>query len=124
MDCGERAATDIRAGASALVWVRGGIELRRIVQHSIYEQVVERDQGACQDCLRAAHHIHHIIPRGWFGKNGKHRGEVVSNLICLCRSCHERAHTKVARRRHLTLLRERWGYVYDTQPWLGVLGEA
>jgi len=86
--------------------------------------VIRRDQAACQDCGKAAHHIHHIVPRGWFGKNGKHRGEVVSNLICLCRSCHNQAHTKAARVRHLTMLRERYNYSYDTFPWKGILLEA
>ena len=86
--------------------------------------VVERDQGACQDCGRAAHHIHHVIPKGWFGKKGKHKGEMESNLICLCVRCHFGAHTKAARMRHLTMLRERYGYLYSDQPWLGVLGEA
>ena len=86
--------------------------------------VVERDQGACQDCGRAAGDIHHVIPRGWFGKHGKVRAGVASNLICLCREHHNQAHTKVARYRHLTLLRERHGYLYSDQPWLGVLGEA
>ena len=94
------------------------------MQQSVYEQVIERDQGACQDCKRAAHDIHHIIPRGWFGKNGKRRAEVISNLICLCRLCHSQAHTKAARGRHLTLLRERWECDYSEQPWVGVLGEA
>jgi len=93
-------------------------------KQTVYEQVIERDQGACQDCGRAAEDIHHVIPRGWFGKHGKADAEAVSNLICLCRAHHEQAHTKAARHRHLALLRESHGYSYSEQPWLGVLGEA
>ena len=91
---------------------------------SICEQVVERDQGACQDCGRVAHDPHHVIPRSWFGKKNKHLCERKENIICLCREHHSQAHTKAARVRHLTLLRERYNYPYSEQPWTGVLGEA
>ena len=101
------------------------------VHKSLYQQLVERDRGICQECTqepggwdRAAHEIHHIVRRGYWGKNAKHRGEVVENLICLCWHHHQGAHAKEAQRRHLTLLREKHGYIFDTQPWLGLLGEA
>ena len=103
----------------------------RDVKLSLYQQLVERDQGICQECAqelggwdRAAHEIHHIVRRGYWGKNAKHRGEVVSNLICLCWHHHHGAHTKEAQHRHLTYLRKKWGYDYSGQPWLGLLGEA
>ena len=95
------------------------------VKQSVYQEAAERDEGFCQDCDRkAAGEIHHIVRRGYWGKNAKHRGEVVENLICLCWHHHQGAHTKMAQARHLALLRERWGYPYDTQPWSGLLGEA
>jgi len=96
------------------------------VKRSIFQQAAERDQGFCQDCDRkAADHIHHIVRRGYWGKNAKHRGEVVENLICLCTRHHgDMAHTKEVQRRHLTLLREKWGYPYNEMPWRGLLGEA
>lgn len=96
------------------------------VKQSIFEQAARRDLAICQeqDCGRAAHEIHHIVRRGYWGKNAKHRGEVVENLISLCWHHHQGAHTKEAQRRHLTLLRKRWGYKYPDQPWLGLLGEA
>ena len=96
-----------------------------MLKQSIFQQAAERDQGFCQDCDgRAADHIHHIVRRGYWGKNAKHRGEVVENLICLCWHHHQGAHSKEAQRRHLMLLREKWGYKYPDQPWLGLLGEA
>lgn len=95
------------------------------MKQSIFQQAAERDQGFCQDCDRkAADQIHHIVRRGYWGKNAKHRGEVVENLICLCWLHHQGSHTKDAQRRHLTLLREKHGYVYDTFPWKGILLEA
>lgn len=96
------------------------------MKQSVYEEAAERDKGFCQDCGRkAADHIHHIVRRGYWGKNAKHRGEVVENLICLCWQHHwEDAHTKAGQARHLTLLREKHGYIYDEQPWMGLLGEA
>jgi len=114
----------------------------RLAKQTIYEEAAERDQGACQDCNgKAAGEIHHIVRRGYWGKNAKHRGEVVENLICLCWHAkhrgevvenliclcwhhHQGSHTKEAQRRHLALLREKHGYPYDEQPWLGLLGEA
>ena len=86
--------------------------------------VVERDQGACQDCGRAAHHIHHVIPKSMLPGHLKPLRDQPKNLICLCLEHHNQAHTKTARYRHLTLLREKWGYIYDDFPWKGILGEA
>jgi hypothetical protein len=40
----------------------------------------------CEGCLGQAVEIHHIHGRGK-GKN------IISNLIALCRKCHERAHS-------------------------------
>jgi len=94
------------------------------VKQEVYEEVIERDEGACQDCGVAAAEVHHVVRRGYWGKNAKQRGEVVENLICLCWSHHQGAHTKEAQRRHLTLLREKWGYIYDDFPWKGILLEA
>ena len=94
------------------------------MKQDVYEQAIERDEGACQDCLIAAGEVHHIVRRGYWGKNAKRRGEVVENLICLCWLHHQGGHSKEAQRRHLTLLREKHGYPYDQQPWLGLLGEA
>jgi len=57
------------------------------------------------------------------GKRKLERDQL-KNLEVLCVCCHLQAHTKAARVRHLTLLRERHGYSYDTFPWKGILLEA
>lgn len=93
-------------------------------KQAVYEQVVERDQELCQDCGRPTGPPHHIIPKSMLPGRLKPLRDQPKNLICLCLLCHNQAHTKAARIRHLTLLRERWGYEYSEQPWLGVLGEA
>jgi hypothetical protein len=36
--------------------------------------------------------IHHIQERSKFGKKTKHLQDDISNLIWLCRTCHEQAH--------------------------------
>ena len=94
------------------------------VKQTVYEQVVERDQELCQDCGRPTGPPHHIIPKSMLPGRLKPLRDQPKNLICLCLSCHNQAHTKAARRRHLTFLRETHGYTYDTQPFVGVLGEA
>lgn len=94
------------------------------IEDNAYYQAIDRDLGACQECGVAVAEIHHIVRRGYWGKNAKHRGEVVENLICLCWLHHQGAHAKEAQRRHMTLLREKWGYEYTEQPWLGLLGQA
>ena len=94
------------------------------VKLSVYQEVVERDEGACVDCGKAGGLLHHIVPKSMLmGKRKKERDQP-KNLVVLCVLCDKMAHTKAARKRHLTLLREKHGYVFDTQPWLGLLGEA
>ncbi len=44
------------------------------------------------DCGKVAVDIHHIIPRSRFGKKRKDEQDHVSNLIALCRDCHDKAH--------------------------------
>jgi len=36
--------------------------------------------------------IHHIEPRSKFGKKTKHLQDDITNLIALCRDCHQKAH--------------------------------
>jgi len=94
------------------------------MQQTIYQQVVERDEGACVDCHKAGGLLHHVVPKSMLMGRRKVERDQLKNLVVLCVLCHAGAHTKAARKRHLTMLRERWGYIYDSQPWLGVLGEA
>lgn len=46
----------------------------------------ERDKGLCIMCGRPATDCHHVIFRSQLGKDDP------DNLVCLCRSCHEKAH--------------------------------
>jgi 5-methylcytosine-specific restriction endonuclease McrA len=47
----------------------------------------------CEYCRSArVNDIHHIIPRSHFGKKRKAEQDAITNLIGLCRSCHNKAH--------------------------------
>ena len=94
------------------------------MKQEVYAEVVERDEGACIDCGKAGGLLHHVAPKSMLrGKRKKERDQP-KNLVVLCVLCDKMAHTKAARKRHLTLLREKHDYVYDTFPWKGILGEA
>lgn len=47
---------------------------------------------SCEVCKSKAVDIHHIEPRSKFGTKTKHLQDDVSNLIALCRRCHDKAH--------------------------------
>jgi hypothetical protein len=47
---------------------------------------------ACEVCGCKAVDIHHIEFRSKFGKNKKDEQDHHSNLIALCRICHDKAH--------------------------------
>lgn len=47
----------------------------------------------CEVCQSPAVDIHHIIPRSKFGKKTKDKQDHPSNLIALCRECHNIAHS-------------------------------
>lgn len=55
---------------------------------------ISRDRGACADCGRGKDElgelpcVHHLIPFRVFGTDRHEEANVLSNLICLCRSCH------------------------------------
>lgn len=46
----------------------------------------------CEVCGGKAVDIHHIIPRSKFGSKRKDEQDHHSNLIALCRLCHNKAH--------------------------------
>ena len=50
------------------------------------------DYIGCEYCASKAVDIHHIIPRSKFGSKRKEEQDHVSNLIALCRVCHNLAH--------------------------------
>lgn len=51
------------------------------------------DFVSCEVCACPAVDIHHIKPRSKFGKKTKHLQDLPENLIALCRSCHDKAHS-------------------------------
>jgi hypothetical protein len=51
--------------------------------------IFERDRFRCRGCAKPAADIHHIIFRSQGGTDD------LSNLVALCRSCHEQAHGRV-----------------------------
>jgi len=46
----------------------------------------------CEVCGGTLIDIHHIIPRSKFGSKRKKEQDDISNLIGLCRICHDKAH--------------------------------
>jgi 5-methylcytosine-specific restriction endonuclease McrA len=62
----------------------------------------EQDRILCEVCKKLAVDIHHVIPRSKFGKKTKHLQDDISNLIALCRECHEKAHAKIISKETLT----------------------
>ena len=46
----------------------------------------------CELCGMRGSDIHHVIPRSKFGKKRKDEQDLITNLICLCRPCHDLAH--------------------------------
>jgi len=45
--------------------------------------------------------VHHIIYRSHFGKKRKHEQDQISNLIGLCRFCHDKAHKHLISKQQL-----------------------
>jgi len=98
------------------------ITKRRQLELDRYEkvkhEVVERDGGHCILCGEPTGPPHHILPR-------KKGGHVKKNLCCLCLTCHKLAHgegrdapnMRDTRIRLFNILQERYGYVYDDEPW-------
>lgn len=53
---------------------------------SIRKKVLERDNYKCVKCGQPAQEVHHLIP---LSKGGT---TTLSNLISLCKDCHDRQH--------------------------------
>lgn len=56
----------------------------------------------CEMCGCSAVDIHHIEPRSRFGSKTKHLQDDILNLIALCRSCHDLAHSNEISKYDLT----------------------
>jgi len=46
----------------------------------------------CEVCGSKSVDIHHVEPRSKFGSKTKEEQDDVSNLVALCRPCHDKAH--------------------------------
>ena len=46
----------------------------------------------CEVCGAVAVDIHHVEPRSSFGSKRKDERDHISNLVALCRECHQMAH--------------------------------
>ena len=55
-------------------------------------------------CGKQAVDIHHVIPRSKFGKKRKAEQDHISNLIALCRNCHNLAHDEKISKEELQLI--------------------
>jgi len=55
-----------------------------------------RDGHACQACRKVPDHhslhVHHIVPFDAFGISRHTEANLLSNLVCLCGSCHRKVH--------------------------------
>jgi len=54
------------------------------------------DTPLCESCGALSCEIHHLVPRSKFGSKTKHLQDRYDNLIALCRTCHEKAHSSRA----------------------------
>lgn len=65
-------------------------------------QVLERDNHQCQECgkikveIGKEPDVHHLIPFDFFGLDYHEIANELSNLICLCPSCHTKRDAKIA----------------------------
>ena len=56
---------------------------------------------ACECCGAPSTDIHHIIFRSHFGKKEQHKCDDISNLVALCRDCHNKAHDEILSKEYL-----------------------
>lgn len=56
----------------------------------------------CECCGSRCQDIHHIIPRSKFGSKRKDEQDLITNLIGLCRKCHDKAHSEELTKEYLT----------------------
>lgn len=79
-------------GESHRLWTGGRREYRGSSWKTARDAARKRDGGACQKCFiipdNELVHVHHIIPFRKFGKENHETANQLSNLVCLCRSCH------------------------------------
>ena len=67
------------------------------------DYIIKRDRGLCQDCLEhgivmQAEEVHHIIPLNESNINDASIALGESNLVSLCRECHQKRHRRKEKR--------------------------
>lgn len=80
---------------------------------STYRLTCERDGYRCVLCGKTGIQVHEIVARSAFGKL---RYKILfhpKNRVCLCPSCHEKAHTIEYRKTLLKLMMNKYRYVYE-----------
>lgn len=60
-----------------------------------YFDYTNQNEILCEVCTKPATDIHHIIPRSKFGSKRKAEQDNISNIMALCRQCHEYAHAEI-----------------------------
>lgn len=66
----------------------------------IYFEAFGYDQAdfiPCELCGSKSVDIHHIEPRSKFGRTSRFLQNNISNLVALCRECHDKAHGELLR---------------------------
>ncbi len=97
----------------AKLWYNGGVGIEDETAAVVYE----RDRGRCVVCGKKAQDIHEIVPRSALpGKRNEGLLFSPRNRCLLCRNCHEKVHTVWGRVMLLGLLKLKYGYKYDDQP--------
>lgn len=82
-----------------------------------YPIVVARDTdydgvARCIVCGDAAHHVHEILPRSYYGRKNREELFAVENRCCLCRDCHGAVQSDPGRGMLLHIMTERYNYTY------------
>lgn len=85
-----------------------------------YYEVINRDIDKygvpiCISCGDRADDVHEIIPRSSFGSNGQKKCFSIDNRCCLCRTCHNVAHSDLWRGKLLHTMSKRYGYAYEDE---------
>ena len=66
-----------------------------------YYNYVSGQFVACECCGAVANDIHHIVYRSHFGNKEKSKCNDISNLMALCRECHNKAHQEIFKKEYL-----------------------
>jgi len=91
------------------------------VRMDIAAKILARDRHC--PCGKPGVEIHHIVPRSKFGKKGLAIRDDESNLILLCRECHEKAHTRKSTIALLKYMQWCYGYEYTDPRFQDYLGD-